>query len=361
MRNTRKLTDIKVLLSVDTSCDDTSAAVTDQLRILSNVVSSQDDLHRQWGGVVPDLARRAHSERIDKVIAEALKRSGKTWSDIDAFAVTQGPGLAIALEVGIRRIRELAAEYSKPLIAVNHQEGHLLSALAQTRNGRAALYPDQLKFPSVGLVISGNTSLIALIHGLGDYEIIADKLDDAVGEAYDKVARMLGFGYPGGRVLSEFAKSGNSEAHRFPVPLAGDDRLAFSYSGLKTSVYYYLKKQTEQPTRKEVLDIAASFEKAAISHLQQKLELAVKRFHPKLVLLGGGVASSAKVRAGLREVCHRNGIKLYFPYPQKLYVDNAAMIGIAGFLKAQRGEFATEIDRSPRLPLADRAQIHTPV
>jgi len=354
IKDTRTKTERITLLAIDTSCDDTSVAVTQNFCVLSNVVSSQDDLHKQWGGVVPDLARRAHAERIAKVMNEALKRAHKTMPDIDAVAVTYGPGLAIALEIGIKKAKELCTEFNKPLIAVNHREGHLLSALAANSKGKAALSPDEIKYPVLGLIISGNTTELVLIKESGVYEFIGETLDDAVGEAYDKTARMLGLGYPGGRVLSEFAKKGDPDAYKFPVPMAKDERIAFSYSGLKTSVYYFTKKLivSKELTRKQIFDIAASFEKAAISHLQQKLELAIKQYKPGMVFCGGGVVSSAKVRAGLRESCRKYGINLFFPLPRKMFVDNAAMIGVAGYFKYRRGEFAgPDLDREPRAEL----------
>ncbi len=353
----------KLILAIDTSCDDTSIAITEGFKILSSVISSQDDLHKQWGGVVPGLARRAHAERIDAVLAEALTRAGKikkrklTVADISAIGVTYGPGLAVALEIGIKKAKELAAEYDKPLIAVNHQEGHLLSALAANSAGRSMLKPTELKFPAIGLLISGGTTQLVLVKGIGDYEIVGEKLDDAIGEAYDKVARMLGLGYPGGKTLTEFAKRGNPSAYKFPVPMSHDPQINFSYSGLKTSVYYTVKKMTEEKslTKQQIYDLAASFEFAAIEHLKQKLALAVAKYKPEMVLLGGGVASSPKVRSELRKMLKQYNLKLYYPLPGKMFVDNAAMVGIAAHYKFERGQFSSEaMDRVPRAEITQK-------
>jgi N6-L-threonylcarbamoyladenine synthase len=356
-------TEDKLMLAIDTSCDDTSIAVTEGFKVLSSVISSQDDLHKQWGGVVPGLARRAHAERIDAVLAEALQRAGKikkrklTVADMSAIGVTYGPGLAIALEIGIRKAKELAAEFRKPLIAVNHQEGHLLSALAANSKGKAMLNSDELEFPAIGLLISGGTTQLVLVKALGNYEIIGEKLDDAIGEAYDKVARMLGLGYPGGKTLTEFAKRGNPAGYKFPVPMSRDPQINFSYSGLKTAVYYLVKKMTEEKalSKQQIYDLAASFEYAAIEHLKQKLELAVLKYNPKLVLLGGGVASSPKVRSELRKMLRKHKLRLFYPLPGKMFVDNAAMVGIAANLKFVRGQFSdVSLDRVPRAEITQK-------
>lgn len=351
-----------IILAIDTSCDDTSVAVTEGLRVLANIVSSQDELHKKWGGVVPDIARHAHADRIDSVIAEAFARAGRykhgiSWDDVDAIAVTYGPGLAIALEVGIKTAQKLAEEHKKPLIAVNHMEGHLLSALAANAAGKAPVSISEGDFPVMGLLISGGHTDLVLVHSFGRYELIGEKLDDAVGEAYDKIARMLGFGYPGGRVLTEMAKQGDPTAFDLPRPLYKDERLAFSFSGLKTSVFYTLKelqKEQGELTKKQIVDMAASFEFAAIRHLQDKLAQALELHPVKTILLGGGVAASPKVRAGLRKTAREYGAEVFFPFGKKLYVDNAAMIGVAASFKYQRGETVKEIpDRVPRLTVAE--------
>lgn len=345
------------ILAIDTSCDETSAAITRGRRILSNVISSQTDLHEVWGGVVPGIARRAHQEKIDYVtnrafkIASANTKVRLTIKDIDAVAVTQGPGLAIALEVGINKAIELSQEHDKPLIAVNHLEGHLLSSTAQNLVGKEGFEIKSKHFPLMGVIVSGKHTEIVVCEELGRYTIVGETLDDAMGEAYDKVGRMLGLGYPAGPVLTEFAKKGNPEKHNFPIPLEKQkDNPNFSYSGLKTAVYYFLKKK-DKLTKKEVYDISASFEKSAIAHLEQKMSLAIEKYNPKIILAGGGVASSAKVRNGIRKAAGKYGIDVKFPFSKKLYPDNAGMIGVVAYYKYFRSEFIDdlpELDRKPR-------------
>jgi N6-L-threonylcarbamoyladenine synthase len=350
------------ILGIDTSCDETSAAVVRNTVVLSNVVSSQVELHRKYGGVVPMIAKREHELRIDAVIEEALKLAGKNsqnkigWQDIDAIAVTYGPGLAIALEVGVKKAKELALEHNIKLVGVNHMEGHLLSSLGLNSKGKGNI-PDPfvLEFPLMGLLISGGHTELIIMQGFGKYEIIGQTVDDAIGEAYDKVARMLGLGYPGGKVLTEFAKKGNPESFVLPVPMSKDPGLNFSYSGLKTAVYYTVKqfeKQGKELKQTEIYNLAASFEHSAIAALQVKLKRALKLLHPKVLLVGGGVSSSAKVRAGLRLVTNKFKIKTYFPKVKNIQTDNGAMIAIAAYFKLLRNEVADQsLDRDPNLHL----------
>jgi N6-L-threonylcarbamoyladenine synthase len=346
-------------LAIDTSCDDTSVAILQDNKVLSNIIASQEAMHSKWGGIVPGLAKKLHHEQIDKVIIAAFSRASNlykmpiTKDMIDVVAVTYGPGLAIALEVGIAKAIELATNFNAKLIAVNHMEGHLLSSLIANSKGKSSLNINDIKFPFLGLLISGGHTQIILATGFGEYTVVADTLDDAIGEAYDKVARMLGLGYPGGKVLTEFAKMGNSQNFELPIPLKGDARLAFSYSGLKTAVYYKVKKINEtgtQLSKQQIYDIAATFEQSAIKHLQDKLSKAIKIYEPKMMLVGGGVGASPKVRAGLRNIAKMHNIGIYFPNNKKYYIDNAAMIGLVGYLKALRGKYYTKekLDRDPR-------------
>ena len=355
-----------LILGIDTSCDDTSVGIVFKTKVLANAISSQIELHRKYGGVVPGLAKRLHAERIDFVIKEAFNLASRnakklnlkekiTWQDIDAIAVTYGPGLAVALEVGIAKAKELAQKYNKPLIAVDHMEGHLLSPLAANSKGKAQVVLNKKDFPILGLLISGGHTELVMMFDFGKYKIIGEKLDDAVGEAYDKVARMLGFGYPGAPVLTEIAKKGNPQKYQLPIPMAHQENLNFSYSGLKTAVYYFLKKLNDTGValnKRIIQDLSASFEYSAITELQLKLAAALKKYHPKGVFVGGGVVASAKVRAGLRKIVKKFGAALYFPFHKKLYQDNAAMIAIVGYFKAQRREFAdSSLDRDPRARL----------
>lgn len=350
-----------IIFGIDTSCDETSAGIVQGTSVLGNAVSSQIELHRKYGGVVPGLARRLHAERIDFVISEAFKlaakNSGKkiTWDDISALAVTYGPGLAIALEVGVAKAKELAGKYRKPLIAVNHMEGHLLSSLAANSAGRSQVILSKKDFPALGVLISGKHTDLVLMDKIGHYRIIGETLDDAIGEAYDKVARMLGLGYPGGAVVTELAKKGDPLKFKLPVPMEKHASLNFSYSGLKTAVYYLLKSLEDKGhklNKKDIEDIAASFEFSAITELQIKLEQALKIYPVKTILVGGGVVGSAKVRAGIRKIAAGCKLPVYFPFDKKLHQDNAAMIAVAGYYKFLRKEFSgTNIDRDPRARL----------
>lgn len=350
-----------LILGIDTSCDETSAAIVCGRQVLSNIVSSQIELHRKYGGVVPMIAKREHQDRIEPVISEAFKIAAKqarhaiTWDDIDAIAVTYGPGLAIALEVGLAKTRELCQQYGKKMIAVNHMEGHLWSSIAANSRGKGGVELNEIKFPALGVLISGGHTEIVLVEAFGKYKIVGETLDDAMGEAYDKVARMLGLGYPGGAVLSEMAKKGNADAYKLPVPLAKDKTNNMSYSGLKTAVYYMvneMKKVGGDLTKQQILDLAASFEKAAIEELKIKLVKALKDNPVKMIFVGGGVSSSTKVRASIRKIAQNFDLKVFFPFINRTNMDNGAMIGIAGYLMALRGEYCElTIDRDPRASL----------
>jgi len=359
---------ITTILGIDTSCDDTSAAIIQGNIVLANVVASQIELHRKWGGVVPDIARDAHKENIDLVIKEAFKRASKNkktinnqqstivnFTEIDAIAVTYGPGLAIALEVGIKKAKELAIEHNIPLIPVNHMEGHLLSSLGATLTGKTGASLTDKSFPLLGVLISGGHTELIYVKELGDYVIVGETLDDAMGEAYDKVARMLDLGYPGGPIITELAKKGDKDKIPLPIPMQRNDSLDFSYSGLKTAVYYKVKKIKEKRgnlTKKQILDLAASFEYSAIKHLTDRIKKAIKAYDIRYILVGGGVTSSPKVRSEIRKLVQKFGVEVAFPIKKEFYMDNGAMIAIAAFYKAQRrqykaGEFL-DIDREPR-------------
>ena len=350
-----------IILSIDTSCDETSAAITSEDRIISNVVSSQVKLHQVWGGIVPDIARRAHQERIDKVIEKCFlnansKIGGRiSWEKIDAIAVTYGPGLAIALEVGISKAKELAKKHNKPLIAVNHLEGHLLSATAKNSKGRNGTSLKAYDFPLLSLIISGKHTELVVAKKIGKYKVVGETLDDAIGEAYDKVGRMLGLGYPAGPIVTEFAKMGDPNKYPLPVPMQNKGQnLNFSFSGLKTAVYYLLKKDIKKLSKQDIYDISASFESSAIKHLQQNLSTAIIKYKPKILLVGGGVGSSSTVRRGIRNTARNFELEAYFPYSKKLYIDNAGMIGVAAYHKYLQNKFVkrpSRLERMPRLSL----------
>ncbi len=335
-------------LSIDTSCDETSAAVTEDLEIFSNIVWSQASLHSKFGGVMPSLAQRMHEERIDFVINKALGTKHKNLQGIDAIAVTIGPGLSIALGVGVNKAKELAQKYNKKLIAVNHLEGHILSPLANNKE----LLSD-ISYPALGLVLSGKNTQLIQINKIGDYEILAETQDDALGEALDKAARMLGLGYPGGAILEKMAKLGDPKKYKLPVPMAGqEDRRIFSYSGLKTAMMRLVASE-QSLTKQKIYDLAACFQNSAFKHIERVLRYILNTDYPTPphdLFVGGGVGANVEIRKRLRKLGKEFNIKVYFPYPKKLYGDNAAMIGIPAYFKAQRGEFSdsSKIDRNPR-------------
>lgn len=341
------------ILAIDTSCDETAAAVTEDTRIISNIIWSQASLHADFGGVMPSLAQRLHKERIDWVINKALGQKYKNLKGIDAIAVTQGPGLAIALEIGISKAKELSRKYNKPIILVNHIEGHLLSPLTSSViNNKSSI-----AFPAFGLVVSGGNTQLIFIEKIGKYKILAQTVDDALGEALDKGARLLGLGYPGGAILEKFAREGNPKIYPLPTPLM-DDKIKnrFSYSGLKTAMYRLIEK--EKPlTKNNIHDLAASFQNVAFDHILRVLSYQID--HRPLtinhLLLGGGVANNILLRKRLRKFLNTYGIILHTPYTKKLCGDNAAMIGVCAYLKninAKRLKAKLEdVDRKPRMEL----------
>jgi len=341
-----------IILAIETSLDDTSAAVVRDNRILSNVVASQVKFHEEWGGTVPDIARRKHQEWMEPVIAKAIKQANIVENDIDAVAVTYGPGLAPSLEVGIDHAVAWAEKLNKPLIPVNHLEGHLLSSLAKNSQGKGTVAEADLLFPAVGFLISGGHTELVLVKAIGEYYLLGETLDDAAGEAYDKVARMLKLGYPGGPILSDMAKLG-SPIYKLPVPMVGRKDLDFSFSGLKTAALNALRKLEDVPHDKQFLaDFSASFQQAALTHLMKKLELAIKAYQPKTVLLGGGVVSNVTLREAARKVARKYTVPVRIPYTSKLFTDSAGMIGVAAWYVWQQHrvvEHALEIQRQPNL------------
>jgi N6-L-threonylcarbamoyladenine synthase len=330
------------ILAIDTSCDETSAAVTEGTRVISNVIWSQASAHASFGGVMPSLAQRMHQERIDWVIAKALKN----FDDVGAIAVTEGPGLAIALEVGIRKAKELATKLRLPLVPINHIEGHLLSPFAM-RN-------DEVTFPALGLVISGGHTELIYVEKIGKYKILAKTQDDALGEALDKAARMLGLGYPGGAILERMAKSGNPRAYPLPLPMARSlDKSSFSYSGLKTAMYRLVESIGKDLSRQQIYDLAACFQNRAFEHLERVLinTINTASSEVKYLLVGGGVIANVELRRRLRILGNGLGLSVRFPYSKKLIGDNAAMIGIAaGFKNLEDPKFMIyeTVDRRPR-------------
>lgn len=344
------------ILSIDTSCDETAASVTEDTKILSNVIWSQASSHAKFGGVMPSLAQRMHEERIDFVIKKALGKFDIT-KDIDAIAVTIGPGLSIALGVGVNKARDLAIRHNKKLIAVNHLEGHILSPLARSNKQIGKSNNKPINFPALGLVISGGNTQLIQINKIGDYKIIAETQDDALGEALDKAARMLGLGYPGGAILEKFARLGNPKAYTLPVPIVGQEkRMIFTYSGLKTAMMRKIqevKNENKELSKQNIYDLAACFQDVAFTHIMRVLRHVLTHHYsliPSDLLVGGGVAANIEVRKRLKKLGREFKINILFPYSKRMYGDNAAMIGLVAYFKAQRKEFTNPnlIDRNPR-------------
>ncbi|MEK7169033.1 MAG: tRNA (adenosine(37)-N6)-threonylcarbamoyltransferase complex transferase subunit TsaD [Patescibacteria group bacterium] len=325
------------ILAIDTSCDETAVAVTHNTEILSNCIWSQASLHSSFGGVMPSLAQRQHQERIGFVVDKALSTThGLQLTDIDAIAVTIGNGLGIALGVGINKAKELAIKYRKPLIPVSHTEAHLLSSFCVSHK----LVPNPyslVPFPAFGLVLSGGTTVLALIKNIGEYEILAETSDDALGEALDKGARLLGLGYPGGAILEKFARTGDPKKYKLPLPLQNDKiKNRFSYSGLKTA-FVRLFNEIKDPNKQDIADLAASFQSVAFDHIEKVLEYQIT-VHRSLftvhgLLFGGGVANNIEIKKRLRKLLKKYNIKLDVPYTKKLNGDNAGMVGVCAYLK----------------------------
>jgi N6-L-threonylcarbamoyladenine synthase len=315
------------ILTFETTCDETAAAVvTDSLEVISSVVASQDALHERFGGVVPEIASRAHVERILPVIDETLRKAGLKLADLDAIAVANTPGLAGSLLVGLTAAKTLCVATGLPLVAVNHLQAHIYACrMASGRN----------VFPCVGLIVSGGHSNLYRCEAPTDFAPLGGTIDDAAGEAFDKVASLLGLPYPGGPAIGRAAESGNRKAHRFPRPLLDDDtRLDFSFSGLKTAVRYLVAGPGKLPSERrtmlmtDVADISASFQEAVVDCLIGKAELALRRTRFNTLCVGGGVAANKRLRERLEESAAANGYELHVP-PFSLCTDNAVMGAIA--------------------------------
>ncbi len=320
------------ILGLETSCDETAAAVvTGEGRVASNVVYSQHDLHGRYGGVVPELASRRHIETVEVVVLEAMRQAGITWSDLNAVAVTNGPGLAGALLVGVSFAKALAYAMRIPLIDVNHLEGHLASAWID--------HPD-FPTPCVVLIVSGGHTHLYLVNPAGSYELIGHTLDDAAGEAFDKAAKMLLLGYPGGPAIDRIARTGDASAIRFPRPYLKRGNLDFSFSGIKTALLYYLRDldQAGQPWR--VADIAASFQEAIVDVLAEKAFEAVRRFKVEALAVVGGVSANSRLRTVLTSRADSSGIRLSLP-SLAYCTDNAAMVAAAGLKAYAQGRFTS--------------------
>jgi N6-L-threonylcarbamoyladenine synthase len=347
------------ILGIETSCDETSAAVVEETgdaakpwAIRSNVVASQVPIHREWGGVVPELASRQHIRDICGVVERALDEGDTLWSDLGAVAVTQGPGLVGSLLVGVSFAKAAAAAARLPLVAVHHLAGHIESLVLQ--NG-------ELPLPSVVLVVSGGHTSLYLVERPGSYQLLSRTRDDAAGEAYDKVAKLLGLGYPGGPAIDRLAKGGNDRAVPLPTTrLTHADRnapdikgdLDFSFSGLKTAVLRHVRARTSPPSEDEIADIAASFQRVVVSSLVERLFDAARRYGARSVGVAGGVSANSRLRAELRARGERRELPTFLPSLQ-LSTDNAGMIAAAGLRRFRAGAMATfELNADAALPLA---------
>lgn len=342
------------ILAIDTSCDETAGAVVQGRRVLSNVIYSQVLLHKKWGGVVPSLAKRAHQERIDLVVAETLQKAKMSMDDVDAVAVTQGPGLAIALEVGITKAKELSVRHKKKLIAVNHMAGHLYSPFVQNTHGN----PDiPFEFPYLGMLVSGAHTELLLWKNHLDYTVLGETVDDAAGEALDKAARLLlGVGYPGGGAIERISAEVQFEdRHRFPRTMLKSHDLNFSFSGLKTALLYKYRQMTETERATELKYLTSSFQEAVFDSLLRKLDKAIIQTGVSRVTVGGGVVANQHLRSLLRVLVTKHGGSVLFPPFQYLTGDNAAMIGVVAGYMAERGQFIEDVqmlDRQPRMRLS---------
>ncbi len=358
-----------LILAIDTSCDETAASVVSGRKILSNIIASQIDLHKKWGGVVPDIARRAHKEKIKPVTQEALEKASINLNEIDYIAVTQGPGLAIALEIGLKYAKSLASKNKIPLIPTNHIEAHLLSPLALNSQGNGLIKGNTLQktsekiFPALGVVISGGHTSLIYIKNFNNYKILGETLDDAVGECFDKVARMLELGYPGGPIITALArkyrrKNKKSDDFELPVPMQKSQDYNFSYSGLKTACLYTIKDNPKILTPPETNQFCNEFLNTVIKSLIIKIEKALKNNKEiKSILIGGGVSNNEFIIRAVGRLARSYNKKYYYP-PKKLRTDNAAMIGLVAYIKSQtetrlilKPKNLDSIDRKPQLSL----------
>lgn len=334
------------ILAIESSCDETAASVVKNGRtVLSNVISSQIDLHKLYGGVVPEIASRKHIEKINQVIEEALEEAGMTLEEMDAIGVTYGPGLVGALLVGVAEAKAIAYAAKKPLVGVHHIEGHISANYIEN---------PELEPPLVCLVVSGGHTHLVVVDDYGSYRIIGRTRDDAAGEAFDKVARAIGLGYPGGPKIDKLSKEGDPNAIKFPKAHVEDAPYDFSFSGVKSAVLNYINGAQMKGETINEADIAASFQKAVTDVLVEHAMMAVKDFGMKKFAIAGGVASNSTLRNAMKDACEKNGIEFYHPSPI-FCTDNAAMIGAAAYYEYMAGvRHGWDLNAVPNLKLGER-------
>ena len=341
----KKETDIYIL-AIESSCDETAAAVVKNGReVLSNVISSQIALHTQYGGVVPELASRKHIEKINQVIGTALWEAGMTLSEMTAVAVTYGPGLVGALLVGVAAAKALAYGAGLPLVGVHHIEGHISANFIENPG---------LEPPFLCLIVSGGHTHLVIMKDYGEFEIIGRTRDDAAGEAFDKVARAIGLGYPGGPKIDRAARAGNPHAMEFPRAKIEGCPYDFSFSGLKSAVLNFLNHETMMGTKVNKNDLAASFQNAVVEVLVGRTILAAKEYGIREVAIAGGVASNSSLRGSLAAACEKEGLRFYHPSPI-FCTDNAAMIGCAAYYEYKKGvRSGLDLNAVPNLKVGER-------
>ena len=334
------------ILAIESSCDETAAAVVqDGRKVLSNIISSQIEIHKLYGGVVPEIASRKHIEKVIQVVDEALKEASLTMDEIDAVAVTYGPGLVGALLVGVSAAKSIAFAHNKPLIGVHHIEGHISANYIENQ---------ELEPPFLCLVVSGGHTNLVIVKDYGEYEVLGKTRDDAAGEAFDKVARAIGLGYPGGPKIQKISEEGNKDAIAFPRAKVADNPFDFSFSGLKSSVLNYINSCEMKGEEINKADIAASFQEAVVDVLVSHTIEGAKQLGFKKIAMAGGVASNTVLREEMKEACERRGFKVYHPSPI-LCTDNAAMIGAAAYYDYKKGLISDlTLNAVPSLKLGQR-------
>lgn len=334
------------ILAIESSCDETAAAVVqDGRKVLSNIISSQIEIHKLYGGVVPEIASRKHIEKVIQVVDEALKEASLTMDEIDAVAVTYGPGLVGALLVGVSAAKSIAFAHNKPLIGVHHIEGHISANYIEN---------EELEPPFLCLVVSGGHTNLVIVKDYGEYEVLGKTRDDAAGEAFDKVARAIGLGYPGGPKIQKISEEGNKDAIAFPRAKVADNPFDFSFSGLKSSVLNYINSCEMKGEEINKADIAASFQEAVVDVLVSHTIEGAKQLGFKKIAMAGGVASNTVLREEMKEACERRGFMFYHPSPI-LCTDNAAMIGAAAYYDYKKGLISDlTLNAVPSLKLGQR-------